>query len=112
MRLARNIVWAVLALGVAAPVPAQAQQALNSRSAASSSPARTRRIDGDVLVANRDMLRFDIDDFNGRSIGVEWLLPFGEFFEVGAGRRLHQPHRADRLRPTSSTATAARSSRT
>lgn len=39
----------------------------------------------DVLVANRDFLTFDINDFGGPSIGGEWLVPLGGFFEAGAG---------------------------
>jgi Outer membrane protein beta-barrel domain len=40
---------------------------------------------GDVLFENRDILAFDIKDFNTGSVGLDWLLPVGEFFEVGAG---------------------------
>ena len=50
------------------------------------------RVEGDVLNANRcidvtfecEPLLFDVDDFNGGSIGAEYLYGIGEFFEVGA----------------------------
>jgi hypothetical protein len=38
-----------------------------------------------VLNANRTFLFFDVSDFKSASIGGEWLVPFGEFFEGGAG---------------------------
>ena len=34
---------------------------------------------------NRTFLLFDIDEFGGASIGGEWLVPLGNFFEAGAG---------------------------
>ena len=43
------------------------------------------RVDGDVLVENRDVYIFDFSDFNSVSVGAEWVAPLGEFFEVGAG---------------------------
>src|SRR5207253_2976971 len=43
------------------------------------------RNNGDVLVANRDFLAFDIKDFNGPTVGAEWLVPLGTYFEAGAG---------------------------
>jgi len=72
---------------------ARAQQTLNftlgyftihgedARSACSSSTST----DCDVLVKNRQFLSFDIDDFNGATVGGEWLVPFGQFLEGGAG---------------------------
>jgi hypothetical protein len=43
------------------------------------------RVEGDVLNANRNFLTFDVDDFNGASIGGEWLVPLGRYIEAGAG---------------------------
>ena len=34
---------------------------------------------------NRGIFVFDIDDFNGATVGGEWLVPLGEYFEAGAG---------------------------
>lgn len=41
--------------------------------------------DVDVLIADNDFLTFDINDFNGATIGGEWLVPIGSFVEAGAG---------------------------
>lgn len=43
------------------------------------------RTAGDVLVANRNFLLFNIDDFDTGSVGGEWLFPVGEFLEGGIG---------------------------
>jgi hypothetical protein len=44
----------------------------------------SRDID-DVLVANSTFLLFDIDDFNGASVGGEWLFPLARHIEGGIG---------------------------
>ena len=44
----------------------------------------SRDID-DVLVANSSFLLFDIDDFNGASVGGEWLVPLARHVEGGIG---------------------------
>ena len=41
------------------------------------------RAAGDVLVANREILLFDFDDFNTVAIGGEYLISIGEFLEAG-----------------------------
>lgn len=43
------------------------------------------RDDDDVLVENSTFLLFDFDDFNGASVGGEWLFPFGRIVEGGIG---------------------------
>jgi len=43
------------------------------------------RVEDDVLNVNRTFLVFDVDEFNGATIGGEWLVPLGDFFEGGAG---------------------------
>lgn len=43
------------------------------------------RDDDDVLVANRTFLLFDVDDFNGASVGGEWLFPLMRHVEGGIG---------------------------
>ena len=69
--------------------PALAQQAINISLGYFSVNGEDNRVDGDVLVANREILAFDVDDFGTFSAGVEWLLPIGEFLEAGR-RGLHQ----------------------
>ena len=43
------------------------------------------RVDDDVLNANQDFLIFEQGDFNGATVGGEWLVPFGRYLEGGAG---------------------------
>jgi hypothetical protein len=43
------------------------------------------RDDDDVLNANSTFLLFDVDDFNGASVGGEWLFPLARHIEGGIG---------------------------
>lgn len=43
------------------------------------------RNDDDVLVANSTFLLFDKNDFNGASVGGEWLFPLARHIEGGIG---------------------------
>lgn len=43
------------------------------------------RDDDDVLNANSTFLLFDLDDFNGASVGGEWLFPLARNVEGGIG---------------------------
>lgn len=38
----------------------------------------------DVLFNNRDSLLFEIEDFNGATLGAEWLVALGTYLEAGA----------------------------
>jgi len=81
--------WLAMAIVCSAmlfhPQPALAQQTLNLSLGYFTVRGQDARIAGDVLNANRNFLTFDIDDFNGGSIGGEWLLPVGRYLEAGAG---------------------------
>jgi opacity protein-like surface antigen len=48
------------------------------------------RVEGDVLFADLDSLLFDVKDFNGVSIGGEWLIGLGDFLEAGVGAGFYQ----------------------
>ncbi len=85
MRLVRHALFTASCLLVFAPAPARAQQAINLSFGGFVVTGEDARDEDDVLVANRDLLSFDVKDFNSGSIGIEWLLPFGEFFEGGVG---------------------------
>jgi opacity protein-like surface antigen len=86
MRLVRHTVWMLSAVAIALSAhSAQAQPALNISLGYFAVNGEDARPDGDVLVANREILLFDIRDFDTGSIGGELLLPIGEFLEVGAG---------------------------
>jgi len=71
--------------------PAHAQQTVNFNIGYFTPHGADARVAGDVLIADLNppppdaALDFDIKDFNGPSIGAEWLIPLGNFFEAGAG---------------------------
>ena len=74
--------------------PARAQQTLNfnvgyftvkGEDARTGAGCTTCGQNVDVLIADQDFLTFDITDFNGPTIGGEWLIPLGRFAEAGAG---------------------------
>jgi hypothetical protein len=86
MPAVRHTAWLLVAAMLVLPAtPALAQQAINISLGYFAVNGEDARSDGDVLVANREILAFDIRDFDTGSIGVEWLLPVGEFLEFGAG---------------------------
>jgi hypothetical protein len=65
--------------------PALAQQTLNVSFGYFTVRGEDARVTGDVLTADRNFLTFDVSDFNGASIGGEWLFPIGNYIEAGAG---------------------------
>jgi len=65
--------------------PALAQQTFNVSLGYFTPRGQDARVTGDVLNANRNFLEFAVRDFNGASIGGEWLLPIGRYVEAGAG---------------------------
>ena len=65
--------------------PALAQQTFNVSLGYFTPRGQDARVGGDVLNANRNFLTFNIKDFNGASIGGEWLFPVGNYIEAGAG---------------------------
>jgi hypothetical protein len=81
--------WIGLALVCSSVVfdarPALAQQTFNVSLGYFTLRGQDARVSGDVLNANRNFLTFGIKDFNGASIGGEWLFPVGNFLEAGAG---------------------------
>jgi hypothetical protein len=64
---------------------ARAQQTLNLSVGAFAVRGEDARVDGDVLVTNRDIYIFDFGDFTAPSLHAEWLVPVGDYFEAGAG---------------------------
>jgi hypothetical protein len=70
---------------VLAPVTASAQQTINFSLGVFTPRGEDARVAGDVLNADRTFLFFDVSDFKSASIGAEWLVPFNEFLEGGAG---------------------------
>ena len=87
-RLGHIVVLAAVALGLGA-APAAAQQTLNFSFGGFAVRGEDARVDGDILNdhrgAGRAALVYDIGDFNGPSVGAEWLVPLGNYLEAGAG---------------------------
>ena len=86
MRIRSVVTSLLVAAACLAVVPAaHAQQAISVSFGGFVPTSEDGRVDDDVLLANRELLTFDMKDFNTGSVGVEWLVPLGEYFEVGAG---------------------------
>jgi hypothetical protein len=79
----------LIAMATSAASPAFAQQTLNFSLGYFTVRGEDARVEGDVLNRSRAdgrfALDFDIADFNGASVGGEWLVPIGNYFEAGAG---------------------------
>jgi hypothetical protein len=84
----KRLTMCLLVAGAAVLGPAgeaAAQQTLNFSIGYFTPHGEDARTEGDVLNTNRTFLTFDIPEFNGPSIGVEWLVPLGNYIEAGAG---------------------------
>ncbi|MDA1093404.1 MAG: hypothetical protein O3A25_09095 [Acidobacteria bacterium] len=46
--------------------------------------------DFDVLLANKELFAFDLEQFNNASIGAEWQIGIGDFVEAGLGASFYQ----------------------
>ena len=101
MRGVQIAVGALVIAGVLTPSPAQAQ----IRRVSGSSDSRQAigfnlgyfllkgedsRDDDDVLFRDLDSLIFDISDFNGATVGAEYLFGLTDFIEIGAGINYYQ----------------------
>jgi len=83
--MTRRLIIVIVCSATLFPQAARAQQTVNLTLGYFTVRGQDARIAGDVLNANRNFLTFDVNDFNGASIGGEWLLPVGRFIEAGAG---------------------------
>ena len=77
------LVLACAALAASAR-PTLAQQTLNLSVGYVMVPAADRG-DTDILLIEHADLAFNVKDFNGPTLGGEWLVPIGSHFEAGAG---------------------------
>ena len=79
----------LIATAISVASPAFAQQTLNFSLGYFTVRGEDARAEGDVLNRSRAdgrfALDFDIADFNTVSVGGEWLVPIGNYFEAGAG---------------------------
>ena len=87
-RLGLIALLAAVVLGAGA-APAAAQQTLNFSLGYFTVRGEDARVEGDILNdhlgAGDARLVYEIGDFNGASVGAEWLVPLGQYFEAGAG---------------------------
>lgn len=79
------LVCAVLLMSASASSAQDARQTVNFTLGYFTPLALDARDDDDVLLANSTFLLIDVDDFNGASVGGEWLFPFGRIVEGGIG---------------------------
>ena len=88
----RIVVAALLVLGVTAGSagPASAQQVLTAQFGGFLPKGESSRVEGDVLVVNRQYLLFDFGEFNGFLVGGDWSFALGEYLEAGAGFGYYQ----------------------
>jgi hypothetical protein len=85
--LQRTVASAVLVFAafLTCAQPAHAQQTVNFTIGYFVPLKDDARTHDDVININRSFLAFDPDEFGGASIGGEWLVALGRFFEAGAG---------------------------
>ena len=102
------------ALGLSAQ-PAAAQQTLNFSFGYFTVRGEDARVEGDILNEHLGaaMRRWcsTSSDFNGATVGAEWLVPLGQYLEAGAGVSFSR-RTVPSVYEASSTRTARRSSRT
>jgi hypothetical protein len=65
--------------------PALAQQRVSVYGGYFAVKGEDGRTTDDVLVENLNTLLFEIDDFNGGTVGAEWLVGIGDYVEAGVG---------------------------
>jgi len=80
----------VSAFVAASASPARAQQSLTFNLGGFMPRGEDGRTKGDVLVVNRQYLLFSVADFNGFTVGGEWAIGLGEYFEAGIGVGYYQ----------------------
>jgi hypothetical protein len=80
----------VIAVSAGIAGPASAQQVLTVQFGGFLPKGEDSRVEGDVLVIDRQYLLFDFDDFNGLLLGGDWSFALGEYVEAGAGFGYYQ----------------------
>lgn len=94
MRRLLSLAGVIALAGVlAAPTTSYAQQSVNFLVGGFVPHGERGRDRNDVLRRNLnagdDSLAFNLNDFNGGTVGVEWLFPLGDVFEGGLGIGLY-----------------------
>jgi hypothetical protein len=80
----------VVVVAVMTPAMASAQQSVNFTIGGFVPRSVDSRDSNDVLVNNLDFLAFNIKDFDGVTVGGEWLTALGDKFEAGLGVSYYQ----------------------
>jgi len=88
-RIVMGALVVAAAIGVRA-TPASAQQSLSLQVGAFTPRGEDARVQGDVLVTNRQYLVFDIKDFHAMTVAGDWAVSLGDYFEAGAGFGFYQ----------------------
>ena len=86
----RSIAVVCLGLVVVATPAAAQEQSLNLFVGGFTPRGLDGRGTHDVLFQNLDFLTFDIKDFNGPTVGAEWLFGLGHNIEAGVGTGFYQ----------------------
>jgi hypothetical protein len=86
----RRLAMLVVIVAVMTPAMASAQQSVNFTIGGFVPRSVDSRDSNDVLVNNLDFLAFNIKDFNGVTVGGEWLTALGDNFEAGLGVGYYQ----------------------
>jgi hypothetical protein len=93
-RLALSLSILAFATGFLAPTTASAQQSVNFFIGGFNPRSLDARASDDVLVNNLSLgensLDFNIKDFNGVTVGGEWLVGLGDWFDAGLGLGYYQ----------------------
>ena len=85
MRRFRFLLSFLLCASVFSASPAFAQQSVNLFVGGFVPHGEDSRVDGDVIFNDQRFFRFDMGDFNGPTIGGEWLIAVTPFIEAGLG---------------------------
>jgi outer membrane protein W len=86
-----TVVTALFVLaGLVAPASSYAQQSLNFYIGGFVPTGEDGRDRQDVLWNNLDFLAFDIKDFNGATVGADYLVGLNEFVDAGLGVGLYR----------------------
>ncbi len=78
-------VASVLTVSLLSAETASAQQTLQFSLGYFAVRGEDARVEGDALVENRSLYLFDFRDFDSASVGAEWVVPLGQYLEIGAG---------------------------
>lgn len=89
-RLVFSLSIIALVAGFIATPPASAQQSVNLYVGGFASPALDSRGTHDVAFQNLGFATFDINDFDGATVGGEWLVGLGDHFDAGIGVGFYQ----------------------